>query len=267
MIANGIQTDRNSRKPFGRAPVFLLLVILLLSLSIKIALYLLDPYLTRDGSFYVFTVEEWIRTGIIPSSTTEHSWLPLYPFLMKNLSHLGISVALSGICINIIFGAMIPLVAYGLSYEITGQKTLSLCVCLLTAVHPALNSLSIKVQRDAGYLFFPGCLMWSLAAGINRRKWYWFSAAGLFAACSILMRFETAEFLVLVFPVFFFIMARCFSLRKSVHFCLSFFLSFFLFLIVFAEGMGTREFLQDQYAYFLHKKMKDVMDQGTLPKE
>ena len=54
------------------------------------------------------------------------------------------------------------------------------------------------MQRDVPYLCLAGITTWLAVAGIRRKKWYLWAAAGAVAAFSFMTRYETAELFPLV---------------------------------------------------------------------
>ena len=180
---------------------------------------------------------------------------PLLFYLMKTLMHFGLSAEIAGVCLSIAFGTFTPLLTYGIAYEITQRKDISICSALLTAVNPAMNSLAIEVQRDMGYLFFIGIALWLLSAGIRRHKKRFWVYAGIVCGCSMLFRYETLEFLVIVPLILLVLYVTKKSLRRNALCCGGLFLtSFFGVIISMSFIMQTQDYLFPSYRQYFQQK-------------
>ena len=83
------------------------------------------------------------------------------------------------------------------------------------ALNPSMIELAIEAQRDMIYLFFCGLLIYFLACGIRRQKWFYWASAGVFFACSFLTRYETLEFVPLIaFYLLFLLIAKYMPWKK-----------------------------------------------------
>ena len=246
-----------------RVPVWVWLTgILIFSFLLKLHCWHQAPTISRDGCVYIRLARIWYETGSfqgILQESTNLSPPPLYLYLMKCLMHLGFSAEMAGIGINLLLGTFTPLIAYGITHEVSQDKNIAVCSAFLTAVTPAMNTLSVKVQRDMIYLFFAGIAIWLLLAGVRRMKWgYWFGA-GLACGCALLTRFETLEFLLIVPLALFILWLQKFYSRKKA-FCYGgiFFLSFAGFMLVLSTLMRTNDSLLSNYERFCQTKFEDL---------
>lgn len=243
-----------------RLPVrFWLTGILLFSFLLKLLYWQLDLTVSRDGCNYILLARIWYDSGnfrgIIDESSSFFS-PPLFIYLMKCLMNLGISAETAGVCINLFLGTFTPLIAYGIAYEITQSRKVSVCSAFLTVVNPSMNALSVKVQRDMIYLFLAGVTIWLLLAGIRRMKWGYWLSAGLVCASAVLTRFEAMEFLLIapIAPLILFIGKYC-DWRKSICFAGIFFLSFAGGIFALSTLMHTNDYLFSNYERFFQLKM------------
>ena len=165
--------------------------LLILSLTLKLTEYFLDPALGRDASYYCRMAQNWHENGTI----NEFSWTPpLLTFLMKSWAAAGISVQTTGLALNIVAGVLCTLAGYGIALEITTNKKAALISAVFCAVHPGINSISIQIGRDAIYLCLAGFAIWTALAGLNRKSCLLWCISGVFCALSATARFETFEF-------------------------------------------------------------------------
>lgn len=221
-----------------------------------------EPTISRDSEQYIRLGQIWHETGSFQSVMDAwHSFLlpPLPIYLIKCLLDCGVSAENAGILPNIILGSFIPLFSFGIAYEITQRKDIAVCSALLMAVSPSVKSLSIEAQRDIIYLFFAGCGLWLLVAGIRRQKWgYWFGA-GLACGCGMLARFETAELLAIVPSALFLLCMEKYNLwRKSFFFLILYLLGFFAIIISLSFVMQAQNVLISNYKEYYHAKYNAV---------
>lgn len=183
----------------GRTVLFLAATVLLCLGEILLAWHL-HPEQGRDSIQYITLIEEWHRGGLVLLlQRWPQCWFPpLYFYLAQLFMYPGLSAECAGVWLSMICGALVPAVVFGISYEITRETRLSLASALLAAVNPTLVELSCRVQRDVPYLFFAALVLYFLLAGVRRKKWYLFLLSGGFCSAAILIRYEAAEFLLLV---------------------------------------------------------------------
>ena len=227
----------------------------------------MDSTVSRDGSLYIYMVQTWYDTNnyknVLDTYTYVGSWLPPLPFyLMKSLMHIGPSAEIAGVSINIALGTFTPLLSYGIAYEVTQKKDISVCSALLTAVNPSMNSLSIEVQRDMVYLFFIGMTLWWLSAGIRRQKFIYWLGAGIVCGCAMLTRYETLEFLFLV-PLILFVLSigkHCLW-KRGICFGVVFLISLLGIVVLLSFMMQTQCFLYRNYKNYYQNKIGTVNKQ------
>ena len=179
-----------------------LVILLCFSFILKLIVHLLEPGLGRDACLYLHMAKIWAETGCyhgLHQQLSGTDWIPpLLPFLIRSLMLLGVPAETAGLAINISLGSLTAPVGFGIALETTGNKKIALMTALLLSVHPGINDLSTEIQRDAPYLFFSGCAAWLILAGLRRKKPVLWCGAGIALAFSLLMRYETMEFLPLI---------------------------------------------------------------------
>ena len=246
---------------------FWLTGILLISFFLKLLCRHLDPTVSRDGCLYIYLSQIWYETGSfqgIIDACEGFSHPPLFLYLIKSLMHTGLSAELAGVWLNLRLGTFTPLLVYGIAYETTQRKNISVCSALLIAVIPSMNALSIEVQRDMIYLFFAGLTLWLLTAGVRRQKWYFWGCAGFFCSCAVLTRFETLEFLVIVpLSLLLLLIGKYCSWKKALCYAGIFFISVSGFTPALSCLMQTQDYLLGNYMRYFQNKVITVKKQVT----
>ena len=229
-----------------------------LSLFLSLFCWNLEPTVSRDGLLYLELVQVWHDHGSFQAVLEywPRFWIPPFPlYLMKLLTDCGIPAEAAGVGLNIAMGCCLPLIVYGIAMEITGKRNIALCSALLTALNPSMIELAIEVQRDMIYLFFCGLLIYFLACGIHRQKWFYWVFAGVFFACSFLTRYETLEFVPLIaFYFLFLLIAKYMSWKKLLINASVFLASMAAVFFLLIHTMGVQEHLFGSYQkYYLQK--------------
>ena len=249
-----------------KIPVWIwLTAILLISFLLKLLCWHMDPIVSRDGSLYIYLSQIWYETGSFQGVIDAWNgfWLLPFPlYLIKSIMYTGLSAELAGVWLNLILGTFTPLLVYEIAYETVQRKDTAVCSALLAAVNPSMNALSVEVQRDMIYLFFAGLTLWMLAAGVRRKKWYFWVSAGLACTCAALTRFETVELLVIV-PLSLLLLytGKFCSGKKSICYAGLFFLSFSVFLFMLSSLMQTNDYLFRNYMKYYQIKMSGFQNQ------
>ena len=221
--------------------------------------YCVDPTVSRDGINYIELVEEWQKDNKLPvvHKPRTISPPPLYLFLVKELSSFGFSVKHSGIALNIILGALIPLILFGIVNEITNNVFWAWCTMLFAVFHPALNELSIQFQRDIAYLFFSALMLWTICKGINKKNNFFFLCSGLFAGMAFLVRYEAIELLAIA--LIFIIVAQInhkIEIKSKGLIYLAFFTLSFVVTVIFLNGlMGTSDYIHKSILEYKKEKI------------
>ena len=157
---------------------------------IKILCWNLVPVFSRDSTFYLQIIQKWHDTNhfsAIIDGDKSFYFPPLSLYLTHLLMKTGLSAPHAGLTLNIFFGSMIPLIIFGIAFELVRSCKFAIMAAVLTLLNPYLNRLSIEIQRDVGYLFFLGLAIWMLCLGIRRNRWFWWILLGIFTACSLLI--------------------------------------------------------------------------------
>ena len=245
-----------------KIPIWIWLTgILLISLLLKLLCWHFDPTVSRDGCLYIYLSQIWYETGSFQGvlDAWKWFWLPPLPlYLIKSLMYTGLSAELAGVWLNLILGTFTSLLIYGIAFETTQRKDISLCSALLAAVNPSMNALSAEVQRDMIYLFFAGLTLWLLVAAVRRQKWYFWFCAGLPCCCAMMTRFETLEFLVIVpLSLLILFIEKFYSWKKATCCAILFFLSFSGLFFALSTLMQTQDYLFRNYVQYYQAKISE----------
>lgn len=236
-------TNNNTVKTWFRnhITVFALIFILLISFLLKTVLLIHDSTVSRDGCYYLILASQWYEKGNWEDvlSIMQDFQMPLLLFMIKNIMKFGISAETAGFGINLVLGAMTPLFAYAIAYELVRDQKVSLFSALLFAVIPSANAFSIEIQRDTLYLFWIGAVMWMLCAGIRKPEALYWMAAGVFLGFSMLTRYESAEFLIIIFAsIVILCLYKQFPWKKGLCLLCYSYMSCFVCIIVLCLLMG-----------------------------
>lgn len=180
-----------------RTRIILLLCLLLLLTGGEVLLYhTLHLEQGRDSVLYLEIITWWHQGGFnkVIKSWRSFFWLPpLYFYVSHLLMYLGLSAESAGVLVSMLCGTAIPLITFGITYEITKKINLSSAAAFLIAVNPVLIETACCVQRDVPYLCLCASALYFFIAGIRRNSWFWFLLSGMFCAASFLTRYETIE--------------------------------------------------------------------------
>ncbi len=233
----------------------LLPAIVILAFLIRWICFSLESTISHDGTFYVNFMEQWKQTGSYPL----HSYLPLYPWLMKLLSGCGMSGFAAGIGINLLLGSLLPLICYGILRLATVRREAALAGALLAAVHPAFIELSINIQRDTPYLFFTGCAIFYGLCAVKFSKWYWWSLSSLFLSAGMFSRYEALELLPIICGYFLFApIFRALSWKKA----LLNFAVWSISLVIFTASLIALMDVREQMARAYGERLERVLQHG-----
>lgn len=204
----------------------------------------LEPVINNDGIFYIDIALQWSASWKMPLS----DYLPLYPWMIKELLKLSIPPYYAGVGINIFFGSLLPLVIYGIIRTLTAKREVALYGALLLVFHPLAIDLSIHLLRDVCYLFFSGTAIYFTIQAIKNRKWFWWIFCSLSCVMGLLSRYETVE-LLLGISVYF-MMALIFQADNRRKNCISGFIwigSLMIFFWIMISVMGVQSEIINMY--------------------
>ena len=244
--------------------VLFLAIILLTGIAIKVICWHRVPIFSRDSAFYLQIIQKWHDAGHFSAITDGNNFFyapPLSLYLTYLLMKTGLSAPHAGLALNIFFGSMIPLIVFGIAFEITHSFHFAVIAAILTLLNPFLNRLSIEIQRDVGYMFFLGLALWVLCRGSGRKEWFCWVLLGVFTGCALLIRFETLEiFFIIVLCCVISALKKVCSWKRAIGQLLLFIVSFVICMTLFSTLMDTNLFIMEKYPDFLLRKYHKILD-------
>ena len=210
-------------KQFSRRGILIgLALCFLLALGVRIFAWQIEPTISRDGIYYINKAEilqlddnDPKKIELIASNDTLHFYCAYIACGAFNLSpeQLGLGT-------NILLGAFLPGIFFGIIWLLFKNSELALATAILAAVHPKLVEYSIVIQREMPYLFCCGLFFLFLILFFKSGKWYWSILIGLTSTMGFFFRYEGIELWVIALIVFavYFIIDRTRRLKNLIGF-------------------------------------------------
>ncbi|MBO7328860.1 MAG: glycosyltransferase family 39 protein [Lentisphaeria bacterium] len=192
--------DSSFRAEFFPKDYLILAGILLLGAVLCLLQRFMESQMGRDSAYYLTLVSHWQSGGFqgVVDFIGIFWFPPLHLFLIVFLANAGLSPESAAIFIGISCAILMPLISFFIARELFHDRRISLVAALLTAINPSIIEMSVQTQRDVPYLFAAGWCIYFIVVAIHRNKWFWWCAAGGCFGVSMLIRYETAEFLPLL---------------------------------------------------------------------
>ena len=231
---------------FLRSRINLLLFFVFLGgITIRLFVWDASPYLSRDSIFYLEQINRLYHDAESNFNSLETPYPPMLFYMTKTIMKAGASGLYAGLSINIIMGALIPVISFFLSKEFLGSKVISAISTLIVFFHPSLIRLSLEIQRDIGYIFISTVLLLFLIRGIKRALIRYWILTGFFFVISIMFRAESFEFLPIIICFSFVVFARKRKMKRWGIMITAFVLSFIV------SGFITMNVLKIDWNYIL----------------
>jgi 4-amino-4-deoxy-L-arabinose transferase-like glycosyltransferase len=199
-MENFISFEKISKWSEGKRGLY---YIILISVLLKLLLFVSDSTIEKDGLLYIAAAQEFAAGHF-------KEWLaifpmPFYPMLI-GIVHFLIpdwTAAARVISITFMVFTLIPL--YLLTKELFDRKA-AFWACLAFTLAPFPNSLADGVIRDPGFIF---CTAWAVYFALRSSqspRIILFAATAFFSWVSILFRIEGIMF-ILFFPTYFLVLS------------------------------------------------------------
>lgn len=186
-------------KIFNKYKFYIILIlIVILSFTVRIFRYNLDSRIEKDGVLYVNMAKDWNSKGFEHAFERNPRIPPLYIFFMMIGEKYGLGAENTGVAISILAGSLTALAIYLIAFIIL-DKNMALIAAFLAAIHPVFIRLNPEVMRGSLFIF---CYTFSLAffvLGIANKKIYYWGLGGFFAALAVMTRSEGAELILIPF--------------------------------------------------------------------
>lgn len=137
---------------------WLLLTILFLGLFLRLAAWMLDPIVSRDGASYLIEAQKWSAS---PGSF-HYASPPLLLYILRVYYQLGLNAELWGCILNISMGIIFVFLVFKVAYLLFSCETAGLYAAFLVAVHPYLIQISYQIQREPIYYVLVAIIVWRL---------------------------------------------------------------------------------------------------------
>ncbi|MDD2403320.1 MAG: glycosyltransferase family 39 protein [Victivallaceae bacterium] len=216
---------------------FILSGMSILALAIRIFSWYMDSTISRDSIYYIRMAELWHEYGsysIMLKQFPGWEWIPFFMvWLMKLLVGFGMSGEAAGIILVITLGSLLPLIIYAIAQVVCNSREIAFGAALLGVVHPTLTEMSTEILRDTPYLFFAGLAVLFLLNAVKYQKWWQWFLGGVMVAIAIMIRYESAELLVLALG--YLLIAPFFKWTGYRSICISltcFFLAFIMTILL-----------------------------------
>ena len=172
-----------------------LYAILILSLALKLLLYLPGGVINPDGVLYL----EWARDIALGhfEKVLSEATLPLYPIIIGLIHAMGLDLVWAGQFVSILGMTLFLIPLYLLTKDLFGQKA-AFWACLLAAIAPIPNKWALGIVRSPFYLCFLFWGMYLSQRAIMEGKVHLFLIAGLCGVLAVMFRIEGIVF----FPSF-----------------------------------------------------------------
>ena len=158
-----------------------------------------DPVISRDGVLYISLIAA-VRDGGIVSSGYGAGDLPplLYVASAAKLAALGMSVEAAAIGLNLICGALLPLLMFLICEQLWHDRKVSFAALAMGIFYPPFVRWSYMIQRESLYLFLVAAAMLLALWSCRKRAYAGFFACGVVAALAVWTRYEGVELIVLL---------------------------------------------------------------------
>lgn len=231
-------------------PRICLAILCCVSLVLKLLVRYMEPTVSRDSAFYLYTVQDWYDTGKPPVL-----WIPPMLFcLVRGVMFLGIDAETAGLIVNMGLGSCLPFLTWGIAREASGNKKVALAAAFFAAIHPTFITLATEILREIPYLFFSGFALWLFFAALKRKCWYLWCCSGGMIALANLTRYESFELLPLfLLAVLIFVITRHLSWRQGIGYACCFITSLAVVLFAFLYFYEDGKMYGEYEKYFTRK--------------
>lgn len=180
-------------------------VLFVTALLVRLIFLFLEPQIPRDGVLYLNLIEAWFRGGTLDSLLEAWSRFapntpfyppPLFLYLTKLGMSCGLTVETAGRTVSLLFGSLVPVLAFLTVREWTHDRRIRYGVALLALLHPGLVELSAVPLRDSLSIFLSGAVLFFLSRLLWRRRFRDCIYAGGAWGAAVLTRYENWELLV-----------------------------------------------------------------------
>lgn len=223
MIARKTMKKKIDRKRLFASKI----IILVIAIIFRITYCLRYPVPVRDSYRYFDHIETLQKTGTICDQGIYSPPLALY-ILGFPSKYWDCGIIKGGICIDVVLGLLIILVATEICAMIIPSLLIVFLISLIFSTHPNLVYYSCQCLRENSFILLSLLAIWASLLSIRKRSTPYLVLAGVFTAWAIQCRYEAMELLLFIPPAFI-----LFDPQKS------YFKRFFLCGLFFASILTT----------------------------
>jgi dolichyl-phosphate-mannose--protein O-mannosyl transferase len=175
-----------------------LLLIILLSFTVRTVKVLTNPIVCRDSILYIKMADTWAELGAKEALVGYIP--PAYVFILAmGQKYLDLRPETVGNIVGVILGSLIPLAVFWIAFSLFDCYKLALIAALLAAIQPYLIRTSTLILRDAVYVPMLSCAFAFAASAIKSKSILNWCLFAVFIAIAAMSRYEG----LFVVPIFF----------------------------------------------------------------
>jgi 4-amino-4-deoxy-L-arabinose transferase-like glycosyltransferase len=193
-------------------------IVLLLVVSVAARLSVMGNYhlegIDRDTAGYIKVADNiasgagWVNHSVrylyaLPDTIPfpDSYWSPLFPLMLAGMFRAAGTSFAAGQVVTLVFGALVPLVAFFLAGALTRSRAAAVCAGLIAAVHPTLITSSSRVMPEIVMIFLVAlALALLLRSGGNGRRDVWL---GVTLGLAYLLKYQNGALVVPVVVYYF----------------------------------------------------------------
>ena len=186
---------RIERIALGRRSVGVILFgIILVALGADFLRLMAERTLSRDSIVYIQQAQELVDKRIsLPDIGLEHPQLLIV--ILACAAQTGISIAYTGIAINVLSQVLIILLIYRMARLLFFDRFYALTACFLFAITPNIINVVTDVLREPIYLLFVVLSLYYYCRFFRRKAFWDVFYCGLYSSLASLSRWEGIELL------------------------------------------------------------------------
>lgn len=175
--------------------IYLLLGIMLLACSVRVARIFVKSRLTADEITYIYNATDLSNGARESFKDSDGIYYPppLLIFMMAGGIKMGFTGETSGQIITVLFGLLMTFGFFLVGKELFGKVEYGLMVAFLAAVQPYLCRISANIWRDGPYITFVVFALYFAILGaksLNMKAWSLFALIAVFGAITRKEGFE-----------------------------------------------------------------------------
>ncbi|MFC1524755.1 glycosyltransferase family 39 protein [Planctomycetota bacterium] len=173
----------------------LILVLILLSVSVRLIVALNTCVIASDGPVYIKVAQDYYDGNF--RQALDHSYHPVYPLLISVLYWVLGNWEWAGIVISMLLSSLVVIPLYYIGKQVF-DKEIAVVACILYAFLPHAARLSAQVLTTGTFIFFLIMSIWLFMLALKDWKYRFFFLAGISALLAYFSRPDG----IIILPVF-----------------------------------------------------------------